>query len=103
MQPAEPEEEYVLLTERVAPDSERLRLDPRRVTLSEEDKAAAVVLDDEQLTASSGKGYRMVRWRYCGAGCGGQSGGRCGRCGPRTLFWVCHAVPGSCLGPCVML
>eukprot|EP00887_Chlorella_sp_A99_P006738 scaffold3.g6738.t1 len=58
--PAE-EEEMVLLTERVAPDSERLRPSKRPVRLCSEDKASAVKLDERQLSASSRKGYRMVR------------------------------------------
>lgn len=53
--------EFVRLSGPLERGSERLAQHWRPVRLSEEDRSAAVALDEEHLTASSTKGYRMVR------------------------------------------
>lgn len=70
--PAE-EEETVVLGERIERDSERLRVGPRPVRLSQEDKAAAVAVDEGGLVASHSGGYSMVsqlmRPQCCSSAC----------------------------------
>ena len=59
--PARAGSDVVTLGERVPRGSERLAQRWRPVTLSAEDRAPQVALDAAQLSASSSRGYRMVR------------------------------------------